>query len=75
MTQYNPFFWGAVMALEFSLFLLYIACINGFLILGGLFGLTSLALIVTLIIVKPKRLTRNPYYAEGVNEWTRSATA
>jgi hypothetical protein len=79
VTQYNPFFWAAVLALELFLLLLYIAFESSFLILGGLFGLTSLGLVITLIVLKPKRLIRNPYYTEGVQQgaqaWTRSATA
>jgi hypothetical protein len=75
VTQYNPFFWGAVLGLELFLLALYIALESGFLILGSLFGLIGLALVVTLIVVKPKRLIRNPYYSEGAKAWTRSATA
>jgi hypothetical protein len=79
VTQYNPFFWAAVLTLEMFLLLLYIAFESGFLILGGLFGLISLGLVITLIVLKPKRLIRNPYYTEGVQQgaqaWTRSATA
>jgi hypothetical protein len=75
VTQYNPFFWGAVLGLELFLLALYIALESSFLILGSLFGLISLALVVTLIVVKPKRLIRNPYYTEGAQAWTRSATA
>lgn len=75
VTQYNPFFWGAVLGLELFLLALYIALESGFLILGSLFGLISLALVVTLIVVKPKRLIHNPYYTEGAKAWTRSATA
>jgi hypothetical protein len=79
VTQYNPFFWAAVLALELFLLALYVAAESGFLILGGLLGLICLALVITLIVVKPKRLTRNPYYTEGAQQgaqaWTRSATA
>jgi hypothetical protein len=75
VTRYNPFFWAGVLALGLSLLLLYVSLVTEFIILGVLFGLLSLALIVTLILVKPKRLTHNPYYSEGVQQWTRSLTA
>lgn len=75
VTQYNLFFWGALLALVVSLFLFYISFATDFIIFCGMFGMLSLALIITLIVVKPKRLTRNPYYTEGAQQWTRSATA
>jgi hypothetical protein len=75
VTQYNPFFWGAVLALIVSLFLFYVSFATDFIIFCGMFGMLSLALVITLIVVKPKRLTRNPYYTEGAQQWTRSATA
>ena len=79
VTQYNPFFWATVLALALFLLSLYIAVVSGFHILSGLFGLISLALVITLIVLKPKRLIRNPYYTEeaqqGAHAWTRSATA
>ena len=75
VTQYNPFFWGAALTLIISLFLLYVSIATGYFFFCGMFGLLSLALAVTLIVVKPKRLIRNPYFTEGVQQWTRSATA
>lgn len=75
VTCYNPLFWWAALALEWSLFFLYLAFASGFLILGGVTGLLVIALVITLLALKPKRLARNPYYCEGVQQWTRSATA
>jgi len=75
VTQYNPFFWGAVFALEWVLLLAYISLVTGFVVISVVSGLLALGLAVSLIIIKPKRLISNQYYTEGAETWTRSATA
>jgi hypothetical protein len=73
-TTYNPMFFGVVFGTYVSFVLTCVSLRSASIILPAFFAILFVSGIVSLFIVKPKRLIENPFYEEPT-QWTRSQSA
>lgn len=75
VTLYNPQFWLALLVFVLFTLLLFLSWSGGLTALTYFLSFIVVAAMVTVLLSKPKKLVKNPYYREEPQQWRRSATA
>jgi uncharacterized membrane protein len=75
VTLYNPQFWLGLLAFVLFTLLLFLSWSGGLKALTYFLSFIVVAAMVTVLLSKPKKLVKNPYYREEPQQWRRSTTA